>query len=379
MTDNPSVYLNHAGTSWPKPPAVHEAVQHFWQMDPMDWGKQFQADHQAIANFFGIPSTSQLLLTPACTAALAIAVFDHFWNPGDRVLTTAFEHHALHRPLVKLVDQGVEVELIPHLPHELILLEALESSLRAGGVKLVAITAASNVSGDLTPFREVVKLAHQYEARVLIDAAQVAGWLELDFPDIGADLVAFAGHKGLQGPWGIGGLYLAEGLKMNSPAAVCELTYDKSTGKPKPATEGPGWCDSGSVPRPPLSGLAAATKWLEAPERKHRLTTARVLSQRLFDCVADLPNSVMYSSPDPNERLPTVAFNFQQVDSVLVAESLSQNHIVCSGGMQCAPLAHKTFDTAPHGIVRLSVGPQTTEEDIDRAIIALQDTALTLN
>jgi len=371
MIESHRVYLNHAGTSWPKPRAVHDAVQDLWDCTPDVWGENFETAHRQVADFFHIPETNQLLITPACTTALSIAVFDHFWNAGDRVLTTGFEHHALHRPLVKLVDQGVDVEIIPNLPQEPIILEALEDMLRDGNVKMVAMTAASNVTGELMPYKAVIALAHRYEALVLIDAAQIAGWWDLDLPKLGADLVAFAGHKGTQGPWGIGGLYISPDIKMNSPAAVCEITYDKNTGKPTPVTVGPGWCDGGSVDRPALAGLAAGTQWLSQPAQVNRLAEARQRSQQLYLAISGLPNTIMYGSAEMSERMPTVAFNIRSKDSILVASSLHERGIHVAGGMQCAPLTHKTLETAPEGVVRLSVGPGNTDADIAVAIDAI--------
>ena len=370
------VYLNQAGTSWPKPKAVTEAVRSTWVSDPLDWGTAFTTAHQQVADFFHIPDTRQLLLTPACTTALQIGVMDHFWNPGDRALTSGFEHHALHRPLVKLVDQGVDVEVLPHLDHEPIILDALESELKKGKVKLVALTAASNVTGDLLPLREIVEVSHNYEAKVLIDAAQIAGWWDLDLPALGADLVAFAGHKGTLGPWGIGGLYLGSNLELNSPAAVCEITYDKSTGKSKPTPKGPGWCDGGSIDRPALVGLAAGVQWLQDPSRKNRLAFARTLAQQIYTAMSDLPNVTLYGDEDMNYRMPTVALNIKGRDSVLVSQEMHSRGIVVSGGMQCAPLTHKTLQTAPEGVVRLSVGPSNTQDDIEQAISALTTIAM---
>ena len=366
-----AVYLNHAGTSWPKPRPVTEAVLAAWRSDPLDWGKQFEKAHRRIADFFHIPNTNELLLTPGCTSALNIGISDHFWNAGDRALTSGFEHHALHRPLAKLVDQGVEVEVLPHLPHEPIILEALEDSLKQGRVKLVAVTAASNVTGDLMPLEEIIELSHQYEAKVLIDAAQIAGWWDLNLPALGADLVTFAGHKGPQAPWGVGGLYVASGTKMNSPAAVCEIVYDKNSGKPKPPHTGPGWCDGGSVDRSALAGLAAGVEWLSSTARQNRLAYARTLSQQLYAAAADLPNVRLLGAHEMNYRMPTVALTIKGVDSIPAASMFYDRGIVVAGGMQCAPLAHKSLETAPEGVVRFSVGPTSKQDDIEQAIDAL--------
>lgn len=363
------IYLNHAGTSWPKPSAVLEAVRAAWLSDPLDWPDQFQEAHQTVADFFHIPDIRQLLLTPACTTSLQIGVTDHFWNAGDRALTSGFEHHALHRPLVKLVDQGVEVEVLPHLDHEPIILDALEDELKKGGVKLVAFTAACNVTGDIMPMKEIIALCHEYEAKVLIDAAQIAGWWDLNLPELGADLVAFAGHKGPLGPWGIGGLYLKPEIEMNSPAAVCEISYE--SGKAKPIPAGPGWCDGGSVDRPSLAGLAAGLKWLSDSSRKNRLAFARSLAQQIYTAMSDHPNVVLYGDEDMNYRMPTVALNIKGRASKLVAEEMRHRGIIVSAGMQCAPLAHKTLNTAPEGIVRISVGPSNNQDDIEQTIDAL--------
>ena len=100
---------------------------------------------------------------------------------------------------------------------------------------LLAMTAASNVTGELLPIASLVELARRHGAAALIDAAQIAGWIDLDLPRLGADFVAFAGHKGPQAPWGIGGLYVS----------------------PRLAWPAPGYCDVGSVDRCALAGLAA--------------------------------------------------------------------------------------------------------------------------
>lgn len=365
-------YLNHAGTSWPKPEPVLRAVADVWTRDPADWPDVFENQHQRVAEFFHIRDHSQLLLTPACTSALSIAVFDHYWNPGDRVLTSAYEHQALHRPLVKLTDQNVDVEVLPSLPHEPIILEALEDELKKGGVQMVAITAASNVTGQLLPIDEVVRLSRQYEAKVLIDAAQIAGWWDLDIPAMGADLVAFAGHKGPQAPWGIGGLFISPEVKMNSSAAVCEIVYDESGKVAAKQPSGPSWCDAGTVNRAALAGWAAAANWLTDSAQQDRLPRAQKLAQRLRAAVVNFPGVTVLGSGEVKDGMPTVAITIQGQPSSEVARKLAKQNVQVAGGLQCAPLAHKTMETAPEGAVRFSVGPSNTESQIDAAIEALE-------
>lgn len=369
------VYLNHAGTSWPKPDAVLQSIDAAWRSDPSDWPDLFSQDHRTVANYFGIEEPAQLLLTPSCTSAINIAVQDHFWNSGDRVLISAWEHHALHRPIAKLADCRVNVEVLPYTNSEPVILESLEHELRQGRVKLVAVTAACNVTGDLLPIREIIRLAHDYEAQILIDAAQVAGWLDLNLAELGADLVTFAGHKGPLGPWGIGGLYMRAGLEMNSPAAVCEVAYNSPVDKPPLR---PGYCDVGSVNRPALAGLAAGLKWLSESGHQDRLADARKLTRQLYDACQAMANVRVYGSSNASQRMPTVAFNIADVTSLEVANQLWHRGIIAAGGLQCAPLAHKSLGTAPDGVVRVSVGASTSERDIQAAIVALGDIANSL-
>ena len=262
------LYLNHAGTSWPKPQVVSEAGgrRRCPSLQP-GWPQRFDEAHQAIAEFFGVRQSDQLLLTPGCTSALATGIGDALIPNGKRVLTSRWEHHAVHRPLLKLASQGIPIEHIPPKINERtqkhsssIDLELLECALSTRDVGLVAITAACNVTGELLPFEEVVRMAHRFDSMVMIDAAQVVGWLKLDLPRLGADMVAFGGHKGLQGPWGIGGLYLSERARMECAAAACELPSARASKSRK--RRRPSYCDVGSVDQLALAGLHAAIKWL---------------------------------------------------------------------------------------------------------------------
>jgi len=285
-----TIYLNHAGTSWPKPPTVVAATESTFHGDPGHWPALFAAAHETVADFFHA-EPSWLLLTPSCTAALQLAVHDHSWRPGDRVLTSHFEHHAQQRSLVKLEEQGVTVTTLPYSDEEPIQLEALEAELKLGAVRLLALTAACNVTGRLLPISEATSLAHRFGALVLIDGAQIAGWWDLDVTALQADLFTFAGHKGPQAPWGVGGLYVRPALTMKCPAAVCDMNELQARSA---AAVMPGYCDAGSVNLAALAGLAAACQWLASPAQEGRLQTARRLAQPYRVCP---PNTAGHRLP----------------------------------------------------------------------------------
>lgn len=374
------LYLNHAGTSWPKPKVVADAVQQSMLLSPAEWPQRFAEAHQEIADFFGVARPEQLLLTPGCTSALAIAIGDVILPPGKRVLTSRWEHHALHRPLQRLpsTDGGPHVEYIPAkrdgtTPQQVrsIDLDWLEQTLSHENVGLVAITAACNVTGETLPYTDVIRLAHRHGALVLIDAAQVVGWLPLDLPKLGADIVAFGGHKGLQGPWGIGGLYLSDDVPLECFSANCALPVAGDNNH-RPSLR-PGYCDVGSVDQFALAGLRAAVHQLRQHDLPGQLSKARQQIQQLRLAVDSFSGVQIYGAfPD---GMPSLAFMVAGRSSTDLAALLAEHGLIVGSGLQCAALAHETLGTLDSGLVRLSVGVGQPDEQIDEAASRIQSAA----
>ncbi len=349
----PSIYLNAAGTSWPKPEPVQQAILRALTLDPAQWPQAFDIAHARIADYFGVQDPSRLLLTPGCTSALSVGIQDHDWQAGDRVLISSHEHLALLRPALALKARGVQVVIAPSGAEQTIDLDFVKDTLRNGGVRLVAFSAASNVTGALAPVKQMLNLAHEHGALCLVDAAQVAGWLPIDVRTLPVDMLAFAGHKALQGPWGLGGLYIAPHVQLRTPRLQSAL-------------DRPGYCDVGSVDRLALHGLEAALEWLQAPERAARLAKARTLAEVLWRALSDLPEVTLHGPQAPEARLPTVAMTCAQRSPQALAEALRAEGILASAGQQCAPLAHRTLGTEAQGVLRLSVGLSTSRHDVMR-------------
>ncbi|MCR9296415.1 MAG: aminotransferase class V-fold PLP-dependent enzyme [bacterium] len=372
------LYLNHAGTSWPKPVAVMEAVQEYMNLSPGEWPERFEAAHVATARFFGIDQPDQLLLTPGCTSALAVGISDFPLVRGKRILTSSWEHHALFRPLHKLAERGVRVERVPPEarrespdlagPMDL---EWLENELSKGDVALIAVTAACNVTGQLLPCQEVIALAKQFGVSTCLDAAQVVGWQRLDLPKLGADIVAFGGHKGLQAPWGIGGLYLADDLSMSCTSAVCELPTAGMTANPRSR---PGYCDAGSVDQLALAGLHTALPILAQRDPAADVRRARAQIRRLRALLESMEGVRIYASAESEPAIPTLAFHLRGKTSTQTAVELRRRGLLLGSGLHCAPLVHETLGTQDTGLVRLSVGIGQADEEIDSAVEILRDT-----
>lgn len=358
------IYANHAGTSWPKPPGVAAAVADALTCDPRENADRHRNAHAAIARWFALPGPERLLLAPSCTAALAIVIGDLRWQPGDVVLTSHLEHHALVRPVQKLVqERGVEHVVAPYRPGEPVDLDAVAATLRERRVRLVAINGASNITGERLPVAELTALAHRHGALVLLDAAQTAGLLPLDVAALGVDMLTFAGHKGMLGPLGIGGLWAAPHVAFACPAATCEV------GAAAAATF-PGFCDVGSVNLPAAAGLAAALAWLGARSAAERERPLR-LAQRLFAACRARPHCDVLGGDGP--RTATVSL---LVDGLPLADAqrhFRDHDIVVRAGQHCAPLALSALGR-PDGCVRISFGVPSRDDDVD-AILAAIDAA----
>ncbi len=256
-------YLNQAGTSWPKAPGVLEAVDTTLRVDPARYGGLFVDARARIAGALGIAEPEQLLLTPGCTSAIASGLLSQPWRPGDVVITSALEHQAMLSPIDALVrHRGVVHHEVAYRPGQPFALEELVERLEGGRVRVVAVTAASNVTGEVLPVQAITAAARDAGAFSLVDAAQSTGLLHLDLPGLGADAVAFAGHKGPLAPQGIGGLWIRSDAEFEVP---------------------PGYCDLGSVNLPGAVAMASSLEWLAStPTHRQRPLELR---RRLCDAL----------------------------------------------------------------------------------------------
>ena len=354
------VYLNHAGTSWPKPDAVRLAVAEALGAAPTAANRIFESARSEVCATLGIEELERFLFTSGCTAALAVAVGDLPWENGDGVITSGLEHHALARPVAQLVQhRGVVHHVAPYRPGAPIDLDFVRDRLRAGGVRCVAMTAASNVTGELLPISEVTELAHEHGALCLVDAAQTVGIVPTDLRQLGADILTFAGHKGPLGPQGIGGLWAAPHIRFSSPRASCSIE-DGAT-----CATFPGYCDVGSVPLAGAAGLAAGLAWRRGLERDRAREQAAT-----FAAEVGTIGRCKVLAPDA-ERTATVSLCIDGLP-VADAESAFRLHgVTIRAGAHCAPMALESIGH-PEGTLRFSFGPTTTDSERRQASQAVE-------
>ncbi|MEP0986110.1 aminotransferase class V-fold PLP-dependent enzyme [Ekhidna sp.] len=353
------IYLNNAGTTWLKPEAVNDAISHFNQLPPDQWMSVFDEGIQTVTSFFGIPNPERFLFTQSCTQALATTFTDFPWEHGDRLIISTMEHHALSRWYYKLhQERGVEGVIIPRATEGPFDLEIFEDELKKGA-RMVAISMASNVTGEILPFEEVIRLCKSYGVVCLLDGAQTAGIIPINVAELNPDIFVFAGHKGPYGPQGIGGLYIAESVDMTCPSAACELVPGE-----KKASVFPTYCDTGSAPMMTIAGIIAGIKWLEEKGWDKLLSHRNKLVSKMRVGLSGIDGIEVVGSQRYNRYTGAVSIKSASVPLEEIKDKLKKESIIGSLGFQCAPLAHEAIGTSETGTLRFSVGPMNTEEEI---------------
>lgn len=379
------IYLDNAATSFPKPEPVCRAVEAHLRAVSASLSRGthrgtvqveqlFLETRGLLGELFNVPPEhiNRIVFTSSATEALNTAVFG-LLRPGDHVITSGLEHNALWRPLKKLERLGIiELSVIP-CPEGLPLdPEDLACALREN-TALVAVMHASNVTGAIQPIPAIGQLCREAGVPLLVDAAQTAGTHPIDVQGWNISLLAFTGHKGLLGPQGTGGLYIAPGLEVEP------LKYG-GTGSASLAAEMPTWLpdrfEAGTQNGPGIAGLKAALEFIrrEGVEKIRRREVE--LAARLQAGLSQIPDVKVYGPDDPAEKVPIVSCNVGGVDSEEVAYVLDEAYdIQVRAGLHCAPQAHRSLGTLEQGTVRFSVGYFNTPEQIDAVLNAVESIA----
>jgi len=234
---------------------------------------------------------------------------------------------------------------------------------------LIVLTAASNVTGALSPVAEVGEIARSRGIRFVVDGSQVAGHLPLSLDDLPLDLWACPGHKGLLGPQGIGLLYVRPGVEM-APLLLGGTGFDSRSEEPPDAA--PERYEAGTLNTPGILGLGAAATYLEGVGFGRLRAHEQALHATLLDGLRRIPSAQAYGAAGPAHGVGVVSFRVRSWPVAAAAEVLDRQFgVLARAGLHCAPLAHQALNTLPEGTVRLSVGPFTDAGEVEAALAAV--------
>ena len=357
-------YLDHGATSFPKPPQVTEAVGEAMARCANPGRGSHPAARagaevlyrcrEAAGELFHI-QPENVVLTMNCTHGLNMAIRT-LVRPGDPVVISGFEHNAVTRPLRGL---GARVTVAGRrlFDWEDTLKEFIKALEKRP--KCAVFTHVSNVFGYILPVEQMAQACRRRGIPFILDAAQSAGAVPIDFESLGADFVAMPGHKGLLGPMGTGLLLCG---RLPRPLLMGG-TGSESESQTMPDFL-PDRAEAGTANVPGFAGLEAGIRLTleEGPEVIGRREAA------LAAYTAHELGKLGYEVFTGPHQLGTVSFRGKE-DCQTLCDKLPD--IALRAGLHCAPLAHKSAGTLDTGTVRASFGWDSTEEDAEKLLLAL--------
>ncbi len=348
---NQRIYLDNAATSWPKPAAVYDAVDHYLREIGAPNGRSGYQDAQesnrivdrarlGVAELIGARDPSQVVFGFNCTDVLNLAIRG-IVRPGDHVVTTVCDHNSVLRTLRALSEESaVNVTYVPCNGQGYVSPDDVRAALRSD-TRLVAVNHASNVTGAIQPIEEIGRVVRESNALYLVDAAQSLGHVPIDVRSLEPDLMAAPGHKGLLGPLGTGVLYIRPGVERELRPLRCGGTGTQSDEDRQPDVL-PDKYEPGNHNLPGLAGLAASTSFLrtETIESIHDHHTRLVT--RLLDGLREIDVVRIHGPKSATGRTSVVGITVEGYDPQELAAVLdSTYHIQCRSGLQCAPRMHE--------------------------------------
>ena len=365
------IYLDCAATSMQKPRAVHQAVERAMRtMASPGRGSHAPAMHAADTAFacrseaaalFHMDAPENVVLTFNATHGLNIAV-NALVRPGDKVVISGFEHNAVTRPL-RL--HGAQIAVAAG---GLFDPDALTAGFAAAlpGAKAAVCTMMSNVFGYITPIADIAAQCRKAGVPLIIDAAQGAGCLDLDFPALGADFAAMPGHKGLLGPQGTGLLLCAR----PAPPLLAGGTGSDSANPEMPAFL-PDRLEAGTHNIPGIAGLLEGIRFVRRQGTDSLLGHETALLGEFAGRIGRIPDLEVFRAENPALQGGVLSVRHPRIDCEALAAELGQRGVAVRAGLHCAPLAHATAGTRETGTLRFSFSPFNTRQETAHAAAVL--------
>jgi len=281
---------------------------------------------------------------------------------GNHIITTEIEHHAVLHTCRYLEKEGFKVTYLPVDEYGLVKPEDLKKAITDKTI-LVSIMFANNEIGTIEPIEELVKIAHEKNVYFHTDAVQAVGNVPIDVKKLDVDLLSLSAHK-IYGPKGVGALYIKKGVKIHS--LIQGGTQEKNR-------------RAGTENVPGIVGLGEAIELITKNLDSH-INKLTFLRDKLINGILEKIPYVRLNG-HPTKRLPgNVNLSFEFIDGESLILNLDMAGICASSGSACTSgslepshvlLAIGLSKELARGSLRLTIGKDNTEEDIDKVLEAL--------
>jgi cysteine desulfurase/selenocysteine lyase len=372
------------GATTQKPRVVMERLRYFYEHENSNVHRgahelaarstdAYEQSRETVRKFLNASSVNEIIFVRGATEAINLVASS--WgrdniHAGDEIVISYLEHHANIVPWQILANEvGAVVRVIPVNSNGELLVNEYTDILRSGKVKLVAITQVSNAIGTITPAAEIVQIAHQFGAMVLIDGAQSVPHLSTDVQTLGADFFVFSGHK-VFAPTGIGVLYGKESI-LNSMrpyqsggGMISDVTFERTTYNPAPSR-----FEAGTGNIADAVGLGAALEYVGSiglesiRQYEHRLLEYALVELDKIAGVQIIGNA--------SNRAAVISFLIDGFTTDEVNKILAAEGIAVRAGHHCAQPILRRFGT--ESTVRASLAFYNTYEEIDLLIKTITD------
>lgn len=376
------IYLDHAATSYPKPPSVVSTAVDCMKRRGGNPGRgshklalgaagEIYACREIAAEMFGA-EPERVVFTLNTTHALNLAIKGLVGRgkgerEGFHVLCSDMEHNASFRPLYRLATEGViDLEIFETFPAapgltEDMILRSIASRVRPD-TRMVVCAHASNICSAVLPVERIGEFCRRRGLYFVVDGAQSAGAYELDVDRFGITALCLPGHKGLMGPQGTGMLILGKGVTLDT---LMEGGNGVDSLRGEMGEDAPERYEAGTLQTPAIAGLRAGLEYIRSVGietiRAHELR----LGGRLREGLSALPRVKLYA---PHRAGAVTLFSVEGYTSEEVGRLLDREGICVRAGFHCSALGHRTLGTPEDGAVRASLGWFSRERDVEAVV-----------
>lgn len=377
----PLVYFDNAATTQ-KPQLVMDALQHYYSKDNANIHRGlhtlaerattgYELTRKKLAEFLHAPSSDQIIFTSGTTAGINL-VAQTFgranFKSGDVILVSNLEHHSNIVPWQMIAQEtGAEVQVIPVDDLGVLDIPAYQSLL-SSKVKLVAVNHVSNAIGTINPIKQMIQLAHQVGAKVLIDGAQSVAHFEIDVQEYDMDFLVFSAHK-LFGPTGVGVLYGKRDLLEAMPPyqgggeMIKEVSFAGTT-----YNELPYKFEAGTPNIADVYAFGFALDYLKSLPKNTVWNQEKVLLDYATEQLSQIEGlRIVGQAP---EKIAVVSFVIDGVHPQDIGVLLDKFGVAIRTGHHCAQPLMARYDLV--GTCRASFAFYNTKEEIDLFVKALK-------
>lgn len=372
---NDLIYLDSASTAQ-KPKAVLEAMDEYnthycANIHRSSHGlgnlatSRYEDARISVASFLHVKDSSEIVFTKGVTEGINLVAHSFVRENAQSVIISSLEHHSNILPWQQIKKPLHVIKTKENLEPDL---EHFKALLAQNPNAFVSLIHTSNAFGITHPMKEMIALAHEYGARVLVDAAQSAAHLPLDVGELDADFLVISGHK-LYGPTGVGALYIKKELHpFCSPyqvggGAIAQVFYDHTEYLPIPYMY-----ESGTPNIAGVIGFGAALEYLQGVGFETIKEHEEKIISYALKCLGEIEDVIFYAKPSSSQS--SISFNILGIHHHDLGILLDKQKVQVRVGHHCAQPTMRFLGI--DGTIRLSVGIYTNQADIDGFIRALK-------